>query len=1246
MRLTHLLRTALFLMAFLFAGIFPVMAQTVTNPPVNDPQVSPKTPNQSDFGTYGINGIDHYTGTAKISIPFYEINYKGLTIPIGIHYSSSGVKVNQRASDVGLGWNLAAGGSITRTKKGRPDDMPNGSLYKVRNSMGSDISTLTQDCNTVSSSGNVSKMYDITQGINDVEPDLFSYNFPGYSGQFYFSGSTIVPVESNDLKFEYEMEVNGGGTKKDLRNFVVTTPDGVKYYFGWVDGLASNGWFEQSSHRDMFTLEAISGYVYASGFMPDVPKALLYTERQNLWTSGGPTSDEALGTRNAWNLAKIVFPDNPAEQVIRFSYRTEVYKTYIETGEKFMPPSNLPENDEFVYRSFITPTVVSGVLSGISWPGGSIGFSYDSSRRDQFELRPDLSEPSGIKKLNVFSYAGAASSLNNVSIYGKDGVLQKRFLLGHSYFNLGQGPLYERLMLKSVTETGSDGRYNPPHVFSYYKSDSLPSILSDMQDYWGYYKKLSVLHKKPALVDLRSSVFNNLSFHYLTFPSKYLMMYPGASASYYTGLYGVDRSASLEETKTGALVEIQLPTGGVDSFLYELNRFTLLSVSYSGSTLAPVIDGAGLRVKKIKVKISTQPGDHDEDLVEEYSYSTGRVFSVPQFTKSWYLNPFRTDDTTRLTVFSSPVNGFATSKGSIVGYDQVTVTNKEKGSTSYEFFIPLSTSRSIANSGDINLVNAYDAPELCMYDVAPMGYLIADRLDLYPYPSGPSLDWASGMPVLETVKSHSGRTVKQTIYNYTTYAESKAYAGVSLQVINDERFVDGLGVTTGNVYNYYRYYYLRGWRPLTEKTERLYDMVDTLRYSNNTTTYNYNTSTGGNHLPATITRTNSDGSYSRQQFRYVSHQDFSAYVGGGLDEEALDYFRDHHMLTPLVEQVDLVKAAGELTYKVTGATFNRYKKFGNSPTLHVYPWDVHTLATTLPLSDFVPCSLSVGDQALVFDSRYVPRITYEKYDAYGNLSQYSSRAKARTSMKYDEYGLNPVAVFENAATSFDVLGNESGYLDFESHKIDTTAIPENDYWDLSGSNIALSSTAFSGKYSLEVMSGKHLNRCFLPDDQQGRYRVSAWVKLKNTSPGGPGLLVLRVASANSGDCESDNDFGKESPDRIEVDFSANDTVWTYVEANMDLSLARDFINTSDELFFNCYVWNDLGESFYMDNIRVQPIPSAVRSFTYDHAQRVTSISDEAGKTEHYEYDSFGRLSLIRDTFKNIVKSFYYTYSNR
>ena len=78
------------------------------------------------------------TGITNYSIPIHTIKLKKLILPITLSYQSSGFKPNEIASNVGLGWELNAGGKITQNVIHRNDldvvgidDFPNDRDFKL-----------------------------------------------------------------------------------------------------------------------------------------------------------------------------------------------------------------------------------------------------------------------------------------------------------------------------------------------------------------------------------------------------------------------------------------------------------------------------------------------------------------------------------------------------------------------------------------------------------------------------------------------------------------------------------------------------------------------------------------------------------------------------------------------------------------------------------------------------------------------------------------------------------------------------------------------------------------------------------------------------------------------------------------------------------------------------------------------------------------------------------------------------------
>ena len=63
----------------------------------------------------------------------------------------------------------------------------------------------------------------------------------------------------------------------------------------------------------------------------------------------------------------------------------------------------------------------------------------------------------------------------------------------------------------------------------------------------------------------------------------------------------------------------------------------------------------------------------------------------------------------------------------------------------------------------------------------------------------------------------------------------------------------------------------------------------------------------------------------------------------------------------------------------------------------------------------------------------------------------------------------------------------------------------------------------------------------------------------------------------------------------------------------------------------------------VDNVRIIPIDGQVKSYTYASDGKMTSETDHTGNTTYYSYDRFGRLLIVRNNERNIVKQFCYNY---
>lgn len=183
------------------------------------PNFIPPSPNAASIAKFGDVPVSYYTGTPNISVPLYELKSDHLSLPMSVSYHPGGIRVDEIAGHVGLGWSLNAGGVITRTIRGLRDEKSNWGFL--------DLCSAFQVCNNddlVTWINDEDVLRKINDRKYDSQADLFYYNIPGASGKFVFDlNGDIHSIPKNNLRFEVD--------SKQLNYFTITTTDGTKYIF-------------------------------------------------------------------------------------------------------------------------------------------------------------------------------------------------------------------------------------------------------------------------------------------------------------------------------------------------------------------------------------------------------------------------------------------------------------------------------------------------------------------------------------------------------------------------------------------------------------------------------------------------------------------------------------------------------------------------------------------------------------------------------------------------------------------------------------------------------------------------------------------------------------------------------------------------------------------------------------------------------------------------------------------------------
>jgi hypothetical protein len=158
----------------------------------------PAPPNAAAIAKYGFISLNKNTGAPTVSVPLFTIKGNKLSTPITLSYASNGIKVDEIASRAGMGWSLNMGGVISRTIRGVADELrPRATPWAT---VGKNLATynfVNSIINATNSTG------------NDGEPDMFTFNFNGYSGSFVFDAAmNVVQLSRSDIKIAYDYREN------------------------------------------------------------------------------------------------------------------------------------------------------------------------------------------------------------------------------------------------------------------------------------------------------------------------------------------------------------------------------------------------------------------------------------------------------------------------------------------------------------------------------------------------------------------------------------------------------------------------------------------------------------------------------------------------------------------------------------------------------------------------------------------------------------------------------------------------------------------------------------------------------------------------------------------------------------------------------------------------------------------------------------------------------------------------------
>lgn len=932
--------------------------------------VIPPSPNAAALGKYGDVPVNLFNGLPNIEIPLSQITVGSeFSMPVNLSYHASGNRVDEIASYVGLGWALNAGGVITRTVHGSPDE----SGY-VGQGQGKLIPAQPWQMDA----SNFERFRSCALGLIDTQPDEFSYNFGGYSGKFVVDTNGVVqlmPYKNIRVKWDWA----------NSNSFTITTENGTKYIFKTTDVT---------------------------------------------WTTSN-CGDSYDSYTSAWYLTTIILP--VSKRTINFEYisATGSISSTSETesrnacyGGGCGGVQGCPGTTPVLTSCVTTRTYSQQQIKKIEYPGGRISFNYAFPRTD-------IAQTYALSDITVSSNVGGVYT--DVNKYKLNYVTPDRLKLQSvSTVDINDNVIsayklyYEQTRLPAINAKSKDhwGYYNGASNTTLIPADRLLGLPGGNRESNSIYTKAGILEKIEYPTGGSTTFeFENHTYSYYgggdavqdpiyqtvsvgkgiyTNPKDRGPKSDTIKLNFGEGLHarinatvksccGNIATAVAVEVATGARQYITSTT--VDLYFSPGQHLIILNAEHSEETIYDeqvsvtlsydVITGytalgtaSGLRIRKI----TTYDGiSHTNDIVKTYTYnngsdtlSSGYLCNRPRYNYSYiamkgFQNPSGPGGPNYpcpLTIrTSAPNNEIESGQGSVV-YKEVLESigsNKQNGSIRYIY--------KLENN--------------------------ADGLNIYPFGPAPNVNITNGMLEQQLTFDNSGKRVAETINEYDTYEKGNVRGwktGYSEKGFNYtgpafEKFAT-------NTYDYKSAGVL-----LKKTTQKQYLGTEAIT---NVTEYVYD-----NMQHIQPTRIHKVTSKMNDLWIYNKYPTDYAIPSGTLSAglQALKFMQDSNMHNTMIEQYTQQIAGGTTTtlsaaqvqYKIQPAVNNQSAVMATA----------YQLNAPAPLAGFVPAYILNND--LKRDNNYEQVLNFNLYDNSGNIQEQSKTNDVNEVYIWGYNDLYPVA---------------------------------------------------------------------------------------------------------------------------------------------------------------------------------------------------------------------------------------------
>jgi sugar lactone lactonase YvrE len=1032
---------------------------------------SPPSPNATALLRYANVPVDEHTGIPSVVLPIDQLSGRQLTVPITLSYHGSGNKVQDIASNVGLGFVLNAGGVITRVMRGLPDESSTGYQYK----------------GNIINSSNVDSVY-LNAVINskiDAEPDMFYFNFLGHTGKLVVdtNGNAQYLPDQGIRVISHPIHNNRDSTQNA---WVLKDLNGTTYIFGADTSSKEVTVVNLAGKPVTQAITYISSWYLAKVITPDGKETVNFTY------SSGPS----LNYEQYRNVTTYIIQDNNTDK------RKGIFSSKVQHTDSYSA-IDVKKNDVSTIIQVLSPKYLSSIKNDM----GSVTFSYSS--------RLDLAGGQALNQINIYNIYDSSTPL-------------KTYTFNESYF-LSPNPVNptdpdsKRLRLDCVNLQGRSAETKQLFVFSYNEQTLLPPRSSDEFDHWGYYTTLDDRAGYPP-VNLTPDIYGNYddgferrapdstrvmaciltkvrnvnggytNFFYAMDDYKY-------NGNGYTG-GGLRIKTIVENDSLGQVVPLikqydyKLDDGTSSGMIYNAKPYYIQGIPnwQVGTVVKPIPSLLSYEVNNLKKPLTIVSTAVEVGLtiagavsVAGLAVDVAVIVLAPAVADAYQFLFHRTHHYTTFSppfsISSTPLNNLFDINGASVTYSEVQVLNADGGRT-VDYY---TSQQEYPDSSSAVELNCLAQPVKPVYE------------NTGSYPPSTSFDFERGL--LKQSKSYDNynNLVSMVTNTYQLSKRVGVVYGQSPSVTGYAPLPNGaFQVVTYDVGIYKE---IAENIQLVKSITQLYDQTNNGNSITSTHTYTWQPV-----YPTLLHSESTNRSDGKLLTNYISYP--MEYASG---TTFLDNMVSHYQLAMPIERVSTLQDSTGLS--ITGGGINRYKTGGAGLLDSVFSV---AASKPIPLANFKFSNQVLGFMngsygAYRADKSYVAKAFYQLYDNKNNLIQSQNIGEPSSSIIWGYNQDVPIAQISNATI------NKVAYTSFETN--------DQQYWSFTATGRDSSGLAKTGKIRYQLSSGAVSTTASIP---AGTYILSLWTQgTKPTISGTTG----DVSIVNG---ESDNHLWSFYMDRITV----------------------------------------------------------------------------------------------------------------